>query len=73
LPTVIENGKSGFLSCDPDELIDHMQFLLANPQAAREMGEQARNVARERFSLERFAQDWNRAFAQVLDQRLVSA
>jgi glycosyltransferase involved in cell wall biosynthesis len=73
LPTVIENGKSGFLSCDPDELIDHMQFLLANPQAAREMGEHARNVACERFSIDRFARDWNLAFAQVLDQRLVSA
>ncbi len=73
LPTVIENGKSGFLSCDIDELIDQMQFLLANPAAAREMGEAARNVARERFSLERFARDWNMAFAQVTDMRMVSA
>ncbi|MDP9312692.1 MAG: glycosyltransferase [Chloroflexota bacterium] len=71
LPTVIENGRSGFLSCDLHELIDHMQFLLANPQAAREMGEHARNVARERFGLERFARDWNAAFAQVLDMRTV--
>lgn len=71
LPTVIENGRSGFLSCDMHELIDHMQFLLANPQAAREIGAHARRVARERFGLERFARDWNAAFAQVLDMRTV--
>lgn len=71
LPTVIENGRSGFLSCDMNELIDQMQFLLANPQAAREIGARARSVARDRFGLERFARDWNAAFAQVLDLRMV--
>lgn len=66
LPTVIEQGKSGFLSCDPDELQDNMRFLLTHPEEARCMGDYARNVAHTRFGLDRFIQDWNAAFARVL-------
>jgi len=35
LPTAINNGVTGFISCDIDKLIDAMQFLLANPGEAR--------------------------------------
>ena len=66
LPTVIEHGKSGYISCDPDALIEHMRYLLAYPQEARIMGAYAQRVARERFGLERFKRDWNAAFAHVL-------
>jgi len=66
LPTVIEHGKSGYISCDPDALIEHMRYLLAHPQEARIMGAYAQCVARERFGLERFKRDWNAAFAHVL-------
>jgi len=45
LPTVINNGVTGFISCDIDKLIDAMQFLLTNPDEARRIGENAR-VAR---------------------------
>src|SRR5207302_10379557 len=34
LPTVIENGVSGFVSCDVEKLVEGMNFLLAHPQAA---------------------------------------
>jgi hypothetical protein len=66
LPMVIEHGVSGFLSCELDELIAHMRDLLAHPDLARRMGARAREVALQRFGRERFARDWNRAFAQVL-------
>src|SRR5581483_3557581 len=62
LPTVIEHGTSGYVSCDVDELIDCMRFLLTNPQEARRLGDNARAVANERFGLQRFARDWNTAF-----------
>ncbi len=65
LPTVIENGKSGYISCDINKLIDHMQYLLKYPTEAQRMGECARLVAQERFGLERFIKDWNAAFALV--------
>ncbi|MFL5659079.1 MAG: glycosyltransferase [Ktedonobacteraceae bacterium] len=63
LPTVIENGVTGYVSCDIDRLINAMQFLLANPEEARQLGARARALACERFSLDRFIRDWNRAFA----------
>jgi glycosyltransferase involved in cell wall biosynthesis len=66
LPMVIEHGVSGFLSCELDELIAHMRDLLAHPDLARRMGARAREIALARFGRERFARDWNRAFAQVL-------
>ncbi len=65
LPTVIENGVSGFVSCDLDELIDRMRFLLANPDEARRLGANARKVAQERFGLDRFRRDWNALFERV--------
>jgi glycosyltransferase involved in cell wall biosynthesis len=72
LPTVIENGKQGYLSCNIDELVEHMRFLLAQPGEARRMSEQARKLAQERFHIERFARDWNNAFATVTSERFAS-
>lgn len=64
--TVIEHGRTGFVSCNPAALIEHMRFLLAHPEEARRLGANARAVALERFGLERFRRDWNAAFATVL-------
>jgi glycosyltransferase involved in cell wall biosynthesis len=67
LPTVLENGRTGYLSCDPDYLVECMRDLLSDPAEARRLGANAREVARERFGLDRFARDWNAAFALVTD------
>lgn len=69
LPTVIEHGRSGFVSCDPDALIGHMRALLEDPGLAREIGAHGRRVALERFGLARFIRDWNAAFAEVTGTR----
>ena len=71
LPTVIENGVTGYISCNLDELIVAMRELLADPQKARRIGTRARAVARERFSLQRFARDWNAAFSLVTGKQAV--
>jgi glycosyltransferase involved in cell wall biosynthesis len=65
LPAVIENGKHGYLSCNVDELIEHMQYLLAHPEEAQRLGNNARKLAQERFGLQRFIHDWNQAFMRV--------
>jgi hypothetical protein len=65
IPSVIEHGKSGYISCNIDELISYMRHLLIDPIEARYLGEHARKVALERFGLTRFIRDWNTAFAQV--------
>lgn len=66
LPTVIQHGETGFVSCDPAELIEHMQRLLDDPGEARRIGANARVMAQERFGMARFSQQWNAAFELVL-------
>ncbi|MEA2525228.1 MAG: hypothetical protein QOF73_2455 [Thermomicrobiales bacterium] len=70
LPTVIEDGVNGYVSCDLDILIDRMRGLLADPGLARELGKRAREVARQRFGLERFARDWNAAFEAAVSRQM---
>lgn len=65
LPTVIRNGENGFVDTRVDRLIEAMRNLLADPAAARELGQAARRTARERFGIERFVSDWNEAFRTV--------
>jgi len=65
LVTVIEDGKSGFLDTAPDALVPRMQALLRDPGLARALGERARATALERFSIDRFIADWQRALRKV--------
>jgi glycosyltransferase involved in cell wall biosynthesis len=65
LATVIENGVSGYVDTDPDNLAAAMRELIADPEKAARLGRAARRRALERFSIERFARDWERAFADV--------
>jgi glycosyltransferase involved in cell wall biosynthesis len=67
LPTVITNGETGFISCNPDELVERMKLLLADPAEAQRIGSNARKLAQERFGLERFIHDWNAAFRLVVE------
>jgi hypothetical protein len=69
LPTVIENGVNGFVSCDPEELIGQMERLIEDPAEAARLGRNARETSQRRFGLERFARDWNRAFNEVTGER----
>jgi Glycosyl transferases group 1 len=65
LPAVILHGETGYVSCDIDALIEYMRFLLSDYEEASRMGRNARAIAQERFGLDRFIRDWNRAFALV--------
>ena len=66
LPAVIENGVTGYVSCDIDYLIDRMRALIADAALARQLGTNARVVARQRFGLERFIHDWNASIARAI-------
>lgn len=67
LPDVIQNGVHGYLSNDLDVLVSGMRRLIDDPDHARELGQNARELAARRFGLERFARDWDAAFAQAID------
>ncbi|HKQ29868.1 MAG TPA: glycosyltransferase family 4 protein [Burkholderiales bacterium] len=65
LVTVVRNGVTGFVDTRVDRLVEAMQRLLADPAQARTLGAAARQSARERFNIRRFAADWDDAFAAV--------
>jgi glycosyltransferase involved in cell wall biosynthesis len=65
----IENGVSGFVDTSADRLVERMLTLLADPQLARRLGDGARRRAQERFSLERFAREWDRTLREVAARR----
>lgn len=66
LPSVIEHGHSGFLSCELDEQVECMRYLIEHPEQARAMGARARETAQRRFGPDRFARDWNLAFQRAI-------
>ena len=65
MATVIENGRSGLADTNVAALIDGMRTLLRDPALARELGEQGRRRAMERFNIGRFVADWNATLAAV--------
>ncbi|MBA3450478.1 MAG: glycosyltransferase family 4 protein, partial [Chloroflexia bacterium] len=61
IPDVIADGVNGYISADPELLIERMKTLIADPELARTLGKRARDTARERFGLDRFRADWDAA------------
>jgi hypothetical protein len=59
----IKHGVSGFLSDDPVELRKYAMRLLADKKLALEMGRQARQIALDEFSIDRF----RKAFWQSIE------
>src|SRR5690606_32176717 len=65
MASVIENGRSGYIDTNVANLIGHMQELVRKPALARQLGEQGRRNAMERFNIQRFVRDWNTVLAEV--------
>ncbi len=66
LPTVIDNGVSGFVHTDVDYLIEKMQALLDDRDLAAQMGAAARKTALEKFNIQRFTAEWNALFEEMI-------
>jgi len=65
LATVVENGVSGYVDTNLNQLIEMMQMLLHNPAEAHHLSVGARQYAQERFHIQRFIRDWDAVFAWV--------
>ncbi len=63
--TVIENDVSGYIDTNPGTLVNRMRELSVNPLLARQLGANARRIARERFGIDRFCADWNTLLREV--------
>jgi len=69
LSAVIDNGYSGFIHTDVNYLIEKMNLLIADPELAREIGNNGRELALKRFNITRFTNDWEQLFAEVTNQK----
>jgi glycosyltransferase involved in cell wall biosynthesis len=67
LPDVIQDGVNGYISSDPDVLIERMKALIADSELARALGQRARETARERFGLDRFRAEWDDALRATVE------
>ena len=68
MAVTIQNGYSGFIHTDIDYLIERMNYLLAYPEKAEEMGGNAKKVAMERFNINRFTAQWEQLFQEVVEE-----
>ncbi|OAI53221.1 transferase [Planctomyces sp. SCGC AG-212-M04] len=65
MATAIDNGVTGIVDTRIDRLIAAMQDLCRDPGEARRLGENGKRFANERFSMNRFINDWNAALDDV--------
>jgi glycosyltransferase involved in cell wall biosynthesis len=67
IPEMVEQGVSGELvpERDPEALCAAIERLIANPDQARRLGERGREIAREKFSIEKSARQLQRLFENI--------
>lgn len=68
LPTVITNGKEGYVDTRLTRLIDVARQLNAEPDLARAWGRAARDRALQRFGMARYIDDWVDLFDTLMEQ-----
>jgi len=64
--TVVENGVSGYVNTDIEKLIAKMHQLLNDRTHAQKLSQGAVATAQKRFNIQRFCQDWDKAFQFVM-------
>jgi glycosyltransferase involved in cell wall biosynthesis len=69
MTTVIQNGYSGILHTDVDYLIAQMKTLLENKPMAEQLGAEGKQIAKQRFNIARFVNDWKNVFDEVIHRR----
>jgi len=65
LAAVIRDGHNGIIDTRIDRLVREMRRLIADPVLARRLGAAGRQMALERFGIDRFVDDWMDALQTV--------
>jgi hypothetical protein len=65
LPRIIRDSGGGYADTELSRLIDFSRELIRDRGRAQELGRKARDYARERFAIGRFAADWDAVFREV--------
>jgi len=74
LPDLIIDGATGCLvpPRDADALASAVVNLIQSPEAARELGRNAREAVRKRFAVTRLIDDMDQLYSQLLEQKAIS-
>ncbi|AKP90555.1 glycosyltransferase [Achromobacter ruhlandii] len=67
LPTVITNGRDGYVDTRLDGLVEVARQLLDEPALARAWGAAGRQTALRRFGMARFVADWLNVFDTLME------
>lgn len=70
--TAVRNGVNGYVETDRFALYRHMSRLLGDPDEALFLSRGARQLAHERFNIERFKRDWDKTLYDVVGHRTFS-
>lgn len=62
IPEIINNGINGYMSNNEEELRKSIEQLLKAPEIQKEMGAAARQTILEKFSEQKFIDNWNNIF-----------
>jgi glycosyltransferase involved in cell wall biosynthesis len=72
LVSVITPDFNGYISLNPNVLVERIRALLDNPVLAHKLGQNARAYALERFGIPRFAAEWESLFQRLCNQAACS-
>ncbi|SCY30811.1 Glycosyltransferase involved in cell wall bisynthesis [Nitrosospira sp. Nl5] len=67
MATAVQNGKTGYVETSIDKLIERMRYLIDHPEHAKELGQNARDYANQRFHIKRFVNDWQRVVDRFVE------
>jgi glycosyltransferase involved in cell wall biosynthesis len=62
IPEIIKNGVNGYISNNEQDLRGYTKELLEDPSLAAKMGQAARETILEKFSEDKFINNWNEVF-----------
>lgn len=66
LPEIIENGVNGYITNDENELRKYVKMLLGDVALSKELGKNARQTILEKFSLDKFVENWNSVLKEAI-------
>jgi hypothetical protein len=66
IPKTIVNGVSGYTDLDIDKLIEKMRVLMSDTDLAFAIGKEARKAAIDKFNIDRFCNEWQDTFNEVV-------
>ena len=68
IPEIIEHGKNGLMSNDPETLRSMLKMLLEDPDMAYSLGQKAQETIREKYNITQFTENWNNLFYSTIEK-----